>query len=302
MKRTLLALALALVSPVVSAQTRDATTAEALFNEGRQAAKSGDFARACPKFRESNRLDPAPGTVLNLADCEEHLGHVATAWTLFREVTQRVPESDERHALALGRAKALEPRLPKLTVVLAPGAPSGTRVRRDGVELGAAALDTALPVDPGEHTLSVEAPGRATSTRRVSIAEGQSERVVVKVGGPASSAGAGASVAPDSKRTWGWALAGVGALGVATGTVTGLMVLGEKRKVDDNCDAEKRCNSSGMNAVDRGRTLGTVSGAGFIVGGLALAGGTFLLLSSKEKQPSTALGVGPGWVRAVRRF
>jgi hypothetical protein len=32
-------------------------------------------------------------------------------------------------------------------------------VRRDGVVLGAASLETALPVDPGEHTVVVEAPG-----------------------------------------------------------------------------------------------------------------------------------------------
>ncbi|MFO0567610.1 MAG: hypothetical protein U0263_18270 [Polyangiaceae bacterium] len=58
------------------AQGRDATAAEALFNAGRDAVKAGDYPTACAKFRESNRLDPAPGTVLNLADCEEHLGHV----------------------------------------------------------------------------------------------------------------------------------------------------------------------------------------------------------------------------------
>lgn len=296
---------LALTASPVLAQGRDATTAEALFNEGREAVKAGDFPRACAKFRESNRLDPAPGTVFNLADCEEKLGHVATAWTLFREVTQRVPASDERHAIATERAKALEPKLPKLTVALAPGAPAGTRVLRDGVELGAAALETALPVDPGAHTLVVEAPGHRRSTRQVSVGEGQHERLTLSVG-PAAPASAGADRAgarPSSaKRTWGWVLSGVGAAGLSVGTVTGLMVLGEKRRVDDNCDAEKRCNQTGMDAVDAGRTLGTVSGASFIVGGLALAGGVYLLVSGDAKKPETALQLGPGWVGAVRRF
>jgi hypothetical protein len=299
----LLVAALVAVSPGALAQGRDATTAEVLFDEGREAVKAGDYPRACAKFRESNRLDPAPGTVLNLADCEERLGRVATAWTLYREVTQRVPASDERHGIALARAKALAPKLPKLTVALALGSPVGTRVLRDGVELGAAALETALPVDPGAHTIVVEAPGRQKSSRQVSLSEAQSERVVVSAGPKAPGApGADRPKASSSKRTWGWVLTGVGAAGLSVGTVTGLMVLGEKRRVDDNCDPDKRCNQTGMDAVDSGRTLGTVSGASFIVGGLALAGGVFLLVSGSEKPPATALQLGPGWVGAVRHF
>ncbi|MFO0572351.1 MAG: hypothetical protein U0263_42415 [Polyangiaceae bacterium] len=303
MRVALLVAALALVSPEVMAQGRDATAAEALFNAGRDAVKAGDYPTACAKFRESNRLDPAPGTVLNLADCEEHLGHVATAWTLFREVTQRVPPSDERHALATQRAAQLEPRLPKLTVSLAPGAPAGTRVLRDGIELGAAALDTALPVDPGKHSIVVQAPGRAPSETSVESSEGRAERVVVRVGAAQSDGGKPSGTRSNGKKTWGWVLTGVGAAGVGVGAVTGFMVLGEKRRVDDNCDAQKRCNQTGMDAVDRGRTLGTVSGVSFIVGGLSLAGGAYLLLSSGSKEsPPTALQIGPGWVGAVRHF
>src|SRR5439155_2189897 len=93
---------------------RDATTGEALFRAGRAAADKGDFATACPKFEESNHLDPALGTVFNLADCDEHIGKIASAWQLFREVAQRLPGGDDRIGIANGRASALEPRLPKL--------------------------------------------------------------------------------------------------------------------------------------------------------------------------------------------
>src|SRR5262249_26584812 len=81
---------------VARASGNDPAAAEALFREGRAAAQKGDWETACPKLRESQRLDPAAGTLLNLADCEEHRGKVATAWQLYRQVVESLPETDER--------------------------------------------------------------------------------------------------------------------------------------------------------------------------------------------------------------
>src|SRR5689334_25276356 len=128
--------ALTLASGSAFAQQRDATTGEALFRAGRTAAEKDDYSTACPKFEESNRLDPALGTVFNLADCDEHIGKIATAWQLFKEVAQRLPPGDDRIGIANGRAAALEPRLPKLLLKVKTPLPSGTTVLRDGVELG----------------------------------------------------------------------------------------------------------------------------------------------------------------------
>jgi hypothetical protein len=67
------------LSFVTRAASADSAAAEALFREGRDAAKHGDLETACADFAESQRLDPAPGTLLNLAECEEKLGRVASA-------------------------------------------------------------------------------------------------------------------------------------------------------------------------------------------------------------------------------
>src|SRR5882724_4922471 len=115
--------------------SRDPAAAEALFRQGRAAAQSQDFSTACAKFRESNRLDPAVGTVFNIADCEEKLGRLATSWTLFQEVVQRLPPADNRRAIAEQRAGKLEPRVPKLSIRLARSDRSDVTVRRDGVSL-----------------------------------------------------------------------------------------------------------------------------------------------------------------------
>src|SRR5690349_9072722 len=53
--------------------------AAALFKEGREAMVHGNAATACPKFAESQRLDPAAGTLRNLALCEEAIGELAKA-------------------------------------------------------------------------------------------------------------------------------------------------------------------------------------------------------------------------------
>ena len=307
MKRFGWALAVMLLSASAGAAGRDPAAAEALFRQGREAVTTGDYKLACEKFHESNRLDPAAGTVLNIADCEEKLGHLATAWTLFRQVAEQLPPTDERQGIAKGRAAALEPRLPKLSLRLSPDAPAGAKVYRDGVVLGAASLDTLLPVDPGKHVLAVEAPGHARRELTVTMAEGEKKRVALEAGAvtdqEAATPGVGVSSAGSGKKTFGYVLGGLGIAGVGVGAVTGIMTLGKKSTVDDNCDAQKRCNAEGADAADAGRTLGTISGVSFIVGSVALATGAYLVLSSDEKErPTTALIPGAGSVSVLHRF
>ena len=55
------------------AQGTNKVAAEALFEDGRRLVAAGSFTEACPKFADSERLDPSPGTLLNLASCYEKL-------------------------------------------------------------------------------------------------------------------------------------------------------------------------------------------------------------------------------------
>src|SRR6185503_5066326 len=64
----------------------DKAVADALFTEGKKLLAAGRAAEACPKFVESQRLDPGLGTMLNLADCLEQIGQTASAWGLFNEL------------------------------------------------------------------------------------------------------------------------------------------------------------------------------------------------------------------------
>src|SRR6185436_15146558 len=137
------------------AQARDAAAGEALFQEGRRLMKAGDFTAACPKLEESLRLDPALGTLVNLASCEEQVGHTATAWQHWRAAADQLPSSDKRRATAVARAGALEKVLPRLTIALGADVSPDAEVKRDGVRLGRASLGLPLPVDPGRHIVIV---------------------------------------------------------------------------------------------------------------------------------------------------
>jgi hypothetical protein len=55
--------------PRSSSTTETAAGAQALFVEGRRLVAQGQYAAGCEKLDQSEKLDPAPGTLINLADC-----------------------------------------------------------------------------------------------------------------------------------------------------------------------------------------------------------------------------------------
>jgi hypothetical protein len=269
----------------------DPAAAEALFRDGRAAAQKGDWDTACPKLRESQRLDPAAGTLLNLADCEEHRGKVATAWQLYRQVVESLPDTDERVPLAKKRAADLERRLPHLTVRFAGPAPSGTKIVRNDIELSDASLGSALPVDPGTYKIVVTAPGRQPSSTEVVVAEGASPAIDVRAGAPLG----GTEMPPPTKASThsaAWVVGGIGVAGLGVGAVAGILTLGKKGTVDDNCNADKRCNPTGYDAAQSGKTLGMVTTTGLIVGAIGVGVGAYLLLSGDKAGTANSVTAG----------
>jgi hypothetical protein len=310
-------MAAVLASPRLLAQE---AAAEALFDSGRQAMAAGDFPKACQQFRESRRLDPAVGTDFNLADCEEKRGQLATAWQLFRAVEQRLPSSDERQVIARDRARALEGRVPKLTLHLGAAAPRDATIRDGNVALGAASFDVALPMDPGPHELVVSAPGYEPKSFPITLAEAEIRTVEVTPGARASaSAGSSGETLPASPasvagaeskgsgtRTLGFVLGGVGVAGLAVGGVSGLMVLGKKKTVDAHCDDRKVCSQTGTDAASAGHTLQIISNVGWVVGVVGVGVGAYFVLSgpSGSSSPSTTAAITPipaGAALAVER-
>src|SRR5689334_22746525 len=106
----------------------DDPVADALYQEGRRAVIAKDWATACKKFQESHDREPAPGTLLNLADCEENRGRLVDALAHFEAAGRLFQVGDERVTYAKQRASGIERRVPKLTLRLHPTSPTGTVV------------------------------------------------------------------------------------------------------------------------------------------------------------------------------
>jgi hypothetical protein len=157
--------------------------AEALFQQGKKLLADGKYAEACSKLASSHQLDPATGTLMNLGDCLEKNGQVASAWATFKEAVSmaKATGQPQREQVAQFRASSLEPRLPQLLISVAPGDSSVAEIKRDGAVVPRVVWGTTLPVDPGEHVVQADGPGRRTWSQRVIAIEAKTANVTVPV-------------------------------------------------------------------------------------------------------------------------
>jgi hypothetical protein len=298
--------------------------AESLYQEGRRAAQAHDWALACRKFQESHDREPAPGTLLNLADCEEKRGQLVEAFAHFEAATHQF--KDERSAFALRRATAVGLRTPRLTLSLRSPSPSGTVVERDGMPVNAESLGNPVAMDPGEHTIVVRARGRSEVRTTIRLSEGETREIELTAGVPIVSAAVAPPVllqatepsvhAPEDKpeatpnkdasTTSPLKSAAIvsfvaGGVGVGLGIAGGIITLNAKSTVDTNCPASG-CNPTGLSAESRGSTWSTVSTVSFIAGGVGLASGIAFWLAQPKSTSASALTASPTRGGAQLRF
>ncbi len=296
--------------------------ADRLYKEGRAAAQAKDWTKACKLFQESQNREPAPGTLLNLADCEEHRGRFITAAAQYQTAARLFPAGDARVKYATEKATALEKKVAKLRIKLE----GDGAVESDGVVVEPASFGTFVSMDPGEHVLVVKAKGRTEVRSTIRLAEGESRELTLTVGAPvpeetATPTAAAPAAAPPSvvekprpqptpapssgdSRVPAFALLGVGALGIGLGAVTGISALGAADDVKTACpgrqcatDAEKQRADE---AADDARTMALVSTLGFGVGIIAAGVGTYFLVRSPSKT-AIAPAVGGGSAGFVLR-
>jgi hypothetical protein len=294
-----------------------AAEAEVLFRDGRKLIKAGKLAEGCDKIAASERLESSVGALLNLGDCRERLGELASAWAAFRKAEARAKHAgndEKRRAEARRRAALLEPKLVYL-VLQVERPTAGLVVRRDGAPVDAALWNTAVPVDPGSYEIAAAAPGHRPWRTTVAVDARLRRRVVTVpalepappppapsiadapiLGSPVAGEGAG----PGARRGGTWTIArkisvGLAAAGTATlgtGAYFGWRANTLADESDQRCPLVMCGDPEGLRLNRDAREAATRANVLYAAGGAVAATAALLWFAGKPRDVALRPGVG----------
>ena len=322
-----------LVGSAVGAQTRDD---RALIEQGRTLRRMGRNAAALESFRDAYALHPTPEAAGQIGFAEHALEHWEPASRFLRLALGEAADGwvvAQRRALEFS-LQEVDRHLGSLRVETAT---PGATLTLDGHAAGALPMTGAVRVAEGAVVVEVRAPGYQTDRREVTIAAGETVRLVVPLVAVAPAASVRAPVedpvrvdvrAPPPEvlrvppprelprssggvtRVLGWV-----SLSVATASLGGgvlAMVLRDGAAQRWNDDA--RCLVHNRTREENcGRERLAVSSAhdvmvgAYVAGGVLAVGAVVLFLaspSSRERgaEPRVSVGVGPGSITLGGRF
>jgi hypothetical protein len=268
----------------------DNKEADRLFQEAIK-LRDVNITQACDKFAQALRFNPqAIGTRLNVALCDERLGKIASAVEKFSEVADRAREQnlDEYRKVAEEHLAVLKPNVPHITIKLEDTIGPDFKIVVDDRVVTKDQL-VRLPIDPGERTIVVSAPGRVSHVAKLMFGKGEHKALTIPILGRRS----------NSRVT----LAKVSVIGggvlLATGIGIGLVARSRYNTAIANCPLDPDtdtfvCNEPGeVSAIDRAKTLGTVGSVVGVVGIVAgVAGGVLWWRSARAERSGVAF-VGP---------
>jgi hypothetical protein len=327
------------------AQARDA------FRLGSALAKQGQWNEALAAFERSESLRSHPITRFNIGYVERALGHLTRARKQFmaaaragdssalppglhQEAESYLTEIDHKLARVVASlepdtAIAVDgrPLEPDATTAARPTLVAGTADPGAGAVPGQTRFD--LFIDPGDHVIVLSRAGLADTVMNEHFAPGASRSLTLAMNVPtpeapaptpqpadsAPEADVGASTSSATPTILMWTAYGVGAAGIAVGSVFGVMAINKKSFLDGSdengprCPTADSCRDPFTDDVDTMKTDATVSTVGFGVGLLGAAVGTYFLLTSdsddetaKRSSVTARAYVGPGSVRVAGTF
>ncbi len=293
----------------------DLESARALFKQGKDLRATGnpaDLRAALDKFTAAHTYAATPLTALELGRTQAALGQLVEARETLLSVGRSKVESDETEKSAAARKEAAElaeqlrPRIPGVSVRVQSTAPEGkTTLTVDGVAVSIVAGTATRKLNPGDHVLVAKAGVGPDAQKTVTLEEGQMQEVLLAPTYAEGAAPPVVVVAPvpphvtEPQPTGGGTgrtLVMIGAVaagvGVAAGSVTGVIALSKASNVKNACpDKGEVCGSTGAQSdYKTGRTMGTISTVSFIVAGAGAA----TLLAGLVMPAPTKTPVGSG--------
>jgi hypothetical protein len=296
-----------------SSAAADPLTAEALFREGRRLLDEGRVDEACAKLAESQVQDPASGTLINLARCYEKQGKLATAWATYlaAAASARKDGRADRVVSAEQKGSELEPHVPRL-VFRAAQPVSDLTITWGATRVGAGALGSAIPVDPGSYRIEVSAKGFDSWVETVTVADGESRVVEIPPLHPAPIRDQTLAVPPvppaerspaplppsvpqtqESSRILPIALGAAGVVALGAGTYFGFHSLSEYSEAKRLCPTHRNCTADAMDSFRHAKTSAWVANISLPLGVLALAASGWLLWTRKADHPRVGVTVAP---------
>lgn len=339
-----------------SARAEDASAAEtaaarSLAVDGLKLAQAGNCAEAVPKLERAEKLYHSAMVASRLGECDVALGRLVEGTEILRKVLREPQPADPPPALvkAIERAQrvleAAKPRIAGITIKVANVQDMSMKV--DGTAVPAALVDTEIPTDPGEHSVEVSAPGFLKSATHVSVSEGEKKSVTVTLSrdpnavvaptpasepngaqrqtesspgrpAPAPSQAANRSLTAEHSpsHTAAYVAFGIGAVGLATGGVLGVLTMQQHKDLQGQCPGDV-CSHDQQSDVDAAKRLGNFSTIAFGVGGAGIVLGSVLFFTAGSSSADHArntpktrfaglieprVGVGPGSIRLDATF
>jgi hypothetical protein len=292
---------MALFSPSVARAQANPVLAESLYEEGKQLFFKKDFATACPKLAESDRLDPAGGTVLMLGECYEGEGKVASARIAFGEAIARAQRDRriDREKEAKRHLAAIESHVPKYVIEVPDEVrnTAGLVVKSGGVVVPSVSFGIELFADPGTLELTAEAPGYETFRGKLFIKEGAVSRIQIgalarsaPVAPLAESAPPPLAPAKSSMATpVAIAIGGVGLVALGFGGYFGGKAIADTHAVNSQCKGDPTCgNLEAVNLAHTADHEGTAANVLLPIGAVAVAVGIVVLIVANPKANTKA--------------
>ncbi|HEY2410023.1 MAG TPA: hypothetical protein VGI10_28665 [Polyangiaceae bacterium] len=308
--------------PASAQSAPDSAAAQALFEQGKAMLAAGRVRDACPKFEESQRLDPGSGTLLNLARCYEEEHRVASAWTKYLEAAAaaKATGNAERENEARQQAARLRPHLANLVIAVPAevSALRGLEIVRDGEPVGTPQWGLPIPADEGEHSVVVKAPGYLPWQSAVIVKRETTTTLNVRALQPdlqssaplavSNAAPSPARVPPESRggtqRAFSLVAGVVGVVGAGVGVGFGLTSKTDHDRAAKYCNGGTCTDPRGVTATHDAYSAGNIATAGAIVGAVGLVSALTLWLtapSSRSEAPAQ-VSVGLGTLQVRRAF
>lgn len=265
--------------------------AERLFEQGLQAMRAHEYGAACPRLAESYGLDPSPGALFTLAECEAARQKSATALAHYQSfvaaltsmTAERRETFEERRRIAAGQIAVLSVSAPKLTINVAPELPLELVVRSAGVVVPRDAYGVVRRVDPGVYSVTAELDGKAVWQRSVDLEAGNQALVEVTPPSAASASSQSPNDQPGTKKPVALYVAGgVAVAGLATGLVAGLLAYEQKSTIDGHCP-NRTCDPQGRAALNSASSEARVSTVGVSLGIAGAATAAAVLIFSTDR-------------------